>query len=227
MANENLKKDLSAVKRVATFPTDGGAILINKSTGETNYMDREHVAGEISKELGLGDVVTYDVGLSGGVLVGNINGEGVMRYSAGHGVHTDPEGSAFNKNFGTEAKTVAEGDHNHGGFAVKTNNVHMLTSRFTGATFKRYTFSQLGNYANYTLANTISPAINVSLYSLEGSDYTMVDNSFFTVTITTREASTDLISIDTVTIGGLSSSKTYTLCILFKDDNGFNINSGL
>lgn len=220
----------TTLEKQATAFTESTTLMDYMFTGNTAGAFRkiavENVASELYNEMDLGTSATYDIGISGGVLVGNIGGEGVMRYDAGNGVHTVPENTAFNKSFGTTDTTVACGNHNHGGFAVKTNNVHMLTTKFTGVTSKSYTYLQVAAYSNYTLTNTISPAINVSLYSMNGSDCVKVADSSFTVTVTTREASTDMISLNSVTIGGLTSSKTYLLSIVFKDNNGFSVSSG-
>lgn len=216
-------------KETDLFKTNEVILSGNFSTGQVYTREPSVFANNIAEELGIESLKGKSIGEEQGdipIWYSTGNGQGVVMYASNGGIAVNDTNTAFNKNFGTSHTQVAYGDHDHGGFAVKTNNVHMLTNIFTGAESKTYTFLQLGTYANYTLTNTISPAINVSLYGLSGSDYVKIADSSFTVTITTREASTDMISLNNVTIGGLTSSKTYLLTIVFKDDNGFSVSSG-
>lgn len=223
------EKNLADVLRVSKFTEDRGAVLINTDTKETNYINKEDMAVEISKELGLGDVVTYNVGINDSVLVGNIQGEGVMTYTVGMGVHTEPEGSAFNKNFGTTADTVAEGDHSHNQL-ISTNSYLYDTLIELGAgetTIIIDVDDLIGVSPNGT--THISPAVAVEVFAISGDVCSKIniDTDNLTVTKTSASVTNGVAhSLSKIEIRTLTASTAYFVTVVFRPGRYIKLTTG-
>jgi len=214
------KKNLNSVVNRDTIPSPGGLVTITTGTGgETEYIDKEHLASQISGQLNLGDVVTKNVGIANGNVLesGGIEGEGVLVYGAGTGIITEPKQSAFNKNFGTAHTNVARGDHTHN--ELRNNIMYSYTTILNTKLEEAIPIPASALLAVAPIGTThINPAVIVSVYKLSGTGATFIDINDSQIAIT-RDVSTVVSSIahslNTIQIKSLEESTDYMVCVSF------------
>ena len=216
----------------ATAFAESTTLLDYMFTGNTGGVFRRitsaNVASQLYDLMGFGDAVTYDVGINGGLLVGNIGGNGVMRYDSGAGVHTATEGSAFNKNFGTAESTVARGNHDHNSLKNGCIGVWEKTGSVTATIDKTALETKMG----YDSRNYINPAVNYKIWTRNDTAPYTLDDEELTGKITSKLAlsatSGDYYEFDKITFTGLNATKTYMIQLSWIDDGGiFIANSGV
>lgn len=214
------KKNLNSVENRETIPSSGGLVTITTGTGgETEYIDKEHLASQISGQLSLGDVVTKNVGIRNGDVLesGGIEGEGVLVYGAGTGIVTEPKQSAFNKNFGTSHTTVAYGDHTHNG--LLNNIMYSYTKILNTKLEETIPIPASALLAVSPIGTThINPAVIVSIYKLDGTGTKFIDindNQIAIVRDVNSVASGIAHSLNTIEIKSLLESTDYMVCVSF------------
>ena len=177
------------------------------------------MADEMYEQMGLGTASRMNIGISGGVLVGNIGGEGVIRYADGHGIHAVPERSAFNKNFGTTGTTVARGDHTHN--EIINNMSYIFSDIITlasGVTSIRYNSDDIKAQAPFG-TSYINPNISVTVYNVT-SNTTMrnivLNNGDVQVTMAYNSyVGYKTCSLNAVLINNLTTLEEYMIMIEF------------
>ena len=214
------KKNLNSVVNRDTIPSSGGLVTITTGTGgETEYINKEHLASQISGQLNLGDVVTKNVGIGNGDVLesGGIEGEGVLVYGAGTGIVTEPKQSAFNKNFGTANTNVARGDHTHNGLL---NNIMYSYTKILNTELDQTIYIPASDLLAVAPIGTtyINPAVIVSIYKLDGTKTEFIDIDHSQIVIT-RNVNTvqysSAHSLNTIEIKSLLESTNYMVCVSF------------
>ena len=146
------KKNLNTIVNRDTIPSSGGLVTITTGTGgETEYIDKEHLANQISGQLSLGDVVTKNTSYRHGdisINAGDMFGNAVLKTNGSGGLVPEIANSAFNRNFGASHTTVARGDHTHDDIYL-SNNSHVAVFYVEKLTSKTITADMLKKKMNY------------------------------------------------------------------------------